>query len=152
MRLIVVLTSFSFLFCVVFCIFTSVAFSEVPIKLKSDTLDKMQITINTQTLIDLKKENAELKCKITAVQDENDKRTTTILWGIGIIVTLIIVIIAASAFKANQAAKETAKEEFEKEMVKYETDFNSLKESQKKQIEEFQEILNKIQPAESNKG
>ncbi len=148
MRLIGVLSSFSFFFCVAFCTFITIAFSQVLTKPKSDTLDKKQVTINTQTLIDLEKENTELKWRITAVQDENDKRTTTILWGIGIIVTLIIVIIAASAFKANQAAKETAKEEFGKEMVKYETDFNSLKESQKKQIEEFQEILNKIQPAE----
>jgi hypothetical protein len=114
-------------------------------KQRIDTLDKKQIVVSTHTFIDLEKENTELKWKVTAVQDENDKRITTLLWGIGIIVTLIIVIIAAGAFKANQAAKETAKEEFEKEMLKYQTGFKDLKERQEKQVGEFQEVINKLQ-------
>ena len=113
-------------------------------KQKADSIEPKQVLINTETIIKLERENAELKVLVQAVKDENDKRTGTILWGVGIIVSLLTVLIAGSAFKANQTAKEAAKEEFDKELSNYKQTFEVLKEEQNKQIQEFREAINAI--------
>jgi hypothetical protein len=77
-----------------------------------------------------KEQYIELKEKIISVQNENDKRFEVLLWGIGIIVTLLLAINIYSYFNnrtiAAQNAKDTAKEEFIREYKIYKRKFNEM--------------------------
>ena len=73
----------------------------------------------------------ELKEKIIAVQNENDKRIVIITWATSIVVTLIVLIVGFTSWNnrklAAQNAQETAKKEFISEFKVYKRKFNEIK-------------------------
>lgn len=87
-----------------------------------------------------KEQYTELKEKIISVQSENDKRIVVLLWGIGILVPTVALIVGftlrSNKSSVIQSAQETARTEFIREFKFFKRKFNStFKELQEKKQE-----------------
>lgn len=65
-----------------------------------------------------KEQYIELREQIKAVQNENDKRFTVFLWGIGIAITLVGAMVTYSFFNNKRLAQDSAREVAGKEFLK----------------------------------
>ncbi len=91
-----------------------------------------------------KEQYAELREKIIAVESENDKRIEVLMWGIGLIITLMAVIFGITIHNnkkaAIQNAQETARKEFVREFRIYKRKFNETFADIEKKKEEIESL------------